>query len=63
MEHRTKTIVLENSTSERITKRLALNTFKSLRYCADTIKTLPSHFHQASKDIRDAWQETSCPKG
>lgn len=62
MENRSKTIVLNESTSERITKRIALNSFKSLRYCAATIQSLPSHLHQASKDIRDAWQETSCPK-
>jgi hypothetical protein len=48
--------------AERLVKRCALLAFRALRTSAGHARKIPDALVQATADVRDAWQASSCPK-
>ena len=62
MSIQTVPIELSSEPSQRLVKRLALATFRTLRAASTQASKVPGVLAQAGADIKCAWQESAHPK-
>ena len=62
MSIHTVPIQLADASTERLVKRMALGTFRTLRVASDQLRKVPGVLAQAGADIKCAWQESAHPK-